>query len=95
MGVVNITPRKICIGRGLAGIKSAYLTTDFIYYWLKPFKTHFEEKATGTTFKSISSDNIKDLLFPLPPLSEQQRILDTVENIFSYLDNLETIIKGS
>ena len=31
----------------------------------------------------------------IPPINEQNRVVEKIENIFTYLDNLETIIKGS
>ncbi|MDY5885991.1 MAG: restriction endonuclease subunit S, partial [Treponema sp.] len=90
VGVVNITKREICIGRGLCAIKPNYIIDEnFWFYWIQCLKADFEQKATGTTFKAISVDIIKQQLIPLPPLLEQQLIINTIERIFSHIENLE------
>ena len=90
VGVVNITKREICIGRGLCAIKPNYVIDEkFWFYWIQCQKTDFEQKATGTTFKAISVDIIKQQLIPLPPQSEQQLIVAEIEKIFAQIDLLE------
>ena len=89
VGVVNITKQDICIGRGLAGIANiSGISTDFIYYWLKAFKDEFISKATGTTFVAITGDVIQNQLIPLPPLSEQKRIVEKIESFMDLIKNL-------
>ena len=87
VGIVNITERDICIGRGLAGIANiSSISTDFIYYWLQAYKNEFISKATGTTFVAITGDVIQNQLIPLPPLSEQERIVAEIEKIFAQIE---------
>ena len=87
VGIVNITERDICIGRGLAGVANiAYISTDFTYYWLQAYKNEFISKATGTTFVAITGDVIQNQLIPLPPLSEQERIVAEIEKIFAQIE---------
>lgn len=89
VGEVNITQREICIGRGLSSITPLYeINTEFIYYWIKAFKQSLEDKATGTTFIAITTDIVKDLLLPLPPLNEQVSIIETIKE---YYDSIEII----
>lgn len=91
VGVVNITKREICIGRGLCAIKPNYVIDDkFWFYWIQCQKTDFEQKATGTTFKAISADIIKQQFIPLPPFAEQQRIVAKIEELISLLDQIQT-----
>ena len=90
VGVVNITMREICIGRGLCAIKPNYdIDEDFWFYWIQCQKEDFEQKATGTTFKAISVDIIKQQYIPLPPISEQKRIVSKIEEIFERLDQIQ------
>ena len=90
VGVVNITKREICIGRGLCAIKPNYVIDEkFWFYWIQCQKTDFEQKATGTTFKAISADIIKQQFIPLPPFAEQQRIVSKIEDLFSLLDQIK------
>ena len=91
VGVVNITEREICIGRGLCSIYPKYqIQSEFWFYWLQWQKDTFEQKATGTTFQAISIELIKNILIPLPPLSEQHRIVIAIEAMFTQIALLET-----
>ena len=90
VGVVNITEREICIGRGLCSIYPKYqIQSEFWFYWLQWQKDTFEQKATGTTFQAISIELIKNILIPLPPLSEQHHIVTAIEAIFTQIELLE------
>lgn len=44
------------------------------------------EKAQGTTRLNVNANVLKNLIIPLPPLAEQQRIVDRIESMFSKLD---------
>ena len=45
-------------------------------------------KATGTTRKRISKNNLIDLHLLLPPLAEQRRIVHTIEALFAQIDKI-------
>ena len=89
VGIVNITKREICIGRGLCSLRPKY-DIDCLYwlYILSTLKDYFEENATGSTFKAISGDIIKNACIPFPPLSEQKRILSKINELFCLLDKI-------
>ena len=90
VGEVNITNRKLCIGRGLCSIVPLQEMSEiFVYYWTKILKEKFIQKATGSTFASISIDIIRNEIIPLPPLTEQHRIVEKIEEIFSELEFIE------
>ena len=87
VGVLNITQRKICIGRGLCALKPKYEIDNL--YWLfilSAYKDYFESNATGSTFKAISGDTIKNAVIKLPPLQEQERILYSIISLYESLD---------
>lgn len=93
VGIVNITERKICIGRGLCSLKpKAGIDFMFAFYALQTHKDHFDEQASGSTFKAIGGDIIKGEVFALPPYKEQVRIREKIESI---LQQLNTIITES
>ena len=91
VGVVNITQREICIGRGLCSLKpNAAINLDYAYHALTTYQSNFESKSTGSTFKAISGSIIRNEVFALPPLQEQYRIVTKIEEIFAQLDAIET-----
>ena len=94
VGIVNITPRKICIGRGLCSLKPRKGNIDFYFYLLQTLKESFEKQATGTTFKAISGDIVKNEIIILPPFLEQQRIVAKIEELFSVLNNIQNALEA-
>ena len=86
VGILNITDRKICIGRGLCAITAKEITdTDYLYYALKSKQSYFEKNATGSTFKAISSAIIKDTIIPIPPLAIQRSIVAELDLLHSVI----------
>ena len=67
-----------------------YRETDYdllYYYFLSPFGTEqLYSITTGTAVKKFNKTDLKAICLPLPPLSEQQRIVDRIESLFSKLD---------
>ena len=92
VGALNITDRDICIGRGLASIKSlGNINEELMFYWLHPYKTYLVNQSTGSTFSAITSDTVRNILIPLPPLMEQKDILNKIQKVFTLLEDLETV----
>ena len=90
VGTVNINPRKICIGRGLASATPlAEISTDFLFHLLNARKTALAEQATGSTFISVTGEQIKELLIPLPPLQEQKKIVSCITQYETILKSLQ------
>ena len=91
VGVLNITQRRICIGRGLCALKPKYVTDNLYWlYVLSTYKDYFESNATGSTFKAISGDTIKNTVIKLPPRQEQQRILNCISSLYELLNIIVT-----
>ena len=89
VGVVNITQREICIGRGLCSLEpNEAINLDYAYYALTTYQSDLESKSTGSTFKAISGSIIRNEVFALPPIQEQHRIVAKIEALFAQLDNI-------
>ena len=52
------------------------------------FQTQLIEHSTGTTVKGIKAEKLKRLLIPIPPISEQKRILQCLTMLLSQLETL-------
>lgn len=61
---------------------------DLLYYYLlSPFGTEqLYSITTGTAVKKFNKTDLKTIYLPLPPLPEQQRIVDCIESLFAKLD---------
>lgn len=52
-----------------------------------------DKKASGATAKGIKSSRLVEVLIPLPPLAEQERIVAKLKKLMKVCDELETNIK--
>lgn len=95
VGPTNLSPGRVCIGRGLTAIRPfKELNLKYLLFFFKYFEAQLQQQGTGTTFKAITQDVIKNLEVPVPPLTEQQRIVARIEELFSQLDSgVETLRK--
>ena len=60
----------------------------WLFYFLKHHKKEFIEAGFGGAQPNISKDKIVSTRFPLPPIAEQKRIVDKVEELFRSLDEI-------
>lgn len=82
IGIINITDRDICIGRGLCAIKEKTEVDNlFLYYYLLNKKLYFEKNSTGSTFKAISSKVVLNTPIFLPPKPTQLAIVAELDKI--------------
>lgn len=90
VGKVNITRRKVCIGRGLCAIiPLGSMILDFVFYWMQSLEVELVSKATGTTFIAVTGEIVKKQLIPLPPLAEQKRIVSKVKELMALCEELK------
>ena len=67
------------------------LLLDYLYYALSSAYIYetFSNIAAGSTVKNLKSDTVKQVNFPLPPLSEQRRIVEAIEKMYEVLDKIQ------
>lgn len=66
----------------------------FVYYFINIMKTNLEKYAPATAQKNINLATLDKLVFPLPPIEEQKRIVAKVEELMKLCDELEEQIKN-
>jgi len=96
VGPTNLAPEKCCIGRGLAAIEPLPdMNSTFILHQLRSMGSRISGMGTGTTFKAITGETLRQIPFLIPPLPEQQRIVAKIEELFTKLDaGVETLKKA-
>ena len=65
---------------------SEMLLPKFLFYGINKYLKEIEDTTAFTTVKHISSKQIKDILFPVPPISEQKRIVEILDEAFEGID---------
>lgn len=62
-----------------------------MYFMMSPlFQSLLEENSTGMTAKGIKAGKLKQLLLPIPPIEEQQRIVRHVEELMTVCSALSS-----
>ena len=95
IGETYILPDNIeqgIINQALMKMKiTSLINTDyFLMFFDHILKEESANNGKGTAIKNIPPfDIFKNFLFPLPSYSEQKRIIESINNIFSIIDNLE------
>ena len=73
-------------------LDKSLLDNQFLLFLLYGLKHKILEDAYGGAQPNISSGKIEEMVIPLPPLAEQKRIVDKIEELFSELDKgIETL----
>ena len=89
VGAVNIANNDCCIGRGLAALNSKIGSLTHLYFIIRDLKTAFDNKnAVGTTFGSIT----KDELYSLPVVIPSTNVIERFENMCSPVFERQMII---
>ena len=53
------------------------------------YRNYIREKVRGMAINNIKNEYILDMLIPLPPLEQQQLIVDKIENLFNLIDSFK------
>ena len=83
VGDVAKTDYKVVLGRGVAGIKG----NNYIYQFLQKLQNnrYWVSLSSGSTFESINSNDIKDLIIDIPSIEEQTKISMLLNNVNSII----------
>lgn len=65
---------------------SEAILPKFLFYFCEYFD--FTTLDSSTTLPSLTKTNIQQIIFALPPIEEQKRILDKTEELFRKLDEI-------
>lgn len=66
-------------------------SADWLYYWLKMVDA--AKLSHGGNMPSLPLSRVKQTQCPLPPLAEQQRIVEKIETLFAELDKGEDALR--
>ena len=94
--VENIN-EEMCFGGFVMVIRTNFINNKFLFYYLRDcfYNDIFSKNASQTTnIANINTTILGNLVIKVPPLAEQQRIVNKIEEIFKILDiiqeNLQT-----
>lgn len=89
IGKSCIISKPMTTNQAICGLyPNELLCTRYIYYAVLANKTVLQEQSAGGAQKNINQKIINELLLPLPPLAEQQRIVSKLEEVFGVMNRL-------
>lgn len=74
VGDLNITPQKLCLGRGVCSLRMKNGNQAFLYYLMKYNNTSLLNRESGTVFGSVNKNDIESLMVNIPDPDVQRRI---------------------
>ena len=84
---------QVCLGQRTVLIRPMDTLIDSVwltYAMLAPYsRNHLTSKATGSTVTHVNMASIRPFDLPLPPISEQHRIVAEIRRWFALIDQIE------
>ncbi len=85
IGLPIVPDSHVTVIRGVSSIQAFYL-----YVFMKENQSELEKKGEGSTNqKELKPITLKEMLVPIPPYSEQERIAATITAAFSTISAIE------
>lgn len=94
VGEVNVAPERLCIGRGLAGLRPTDGDQDFLYYALGGLAPVFARLSQGSTFDAINGKDLRSIPLLVPPLDEQRRIAEVLRSVDEAIAATAALLDG-
>ena len=85
VGLLNITTKKCCIGRGLCAIRPRDNRYWFLYYLLKANVEYIQSFQKGSVYGAVNKNDVINLEFLIPDNDQEK---DKIASILSAFDDL-------
>jgi type I restriction enzyme S subunit len=95
IGHLAIAKIPISTNQGCKGIVIDEINNDvkYVFYFLKKSVALLNDLGTGTTFREISAGTLGKVQIPIPPLPEQQAIVEKLDFAFEAIEKAKANIE--
>lgn len=82
VGTVAKSIHNACIGRGISALRAKKPNSqEYLYQWLFSYESSWGKISQGGTFDAVNSDDVRNLLVPIPSPKEQQKIASCLSSL--------------
>ena len=90
VGDVNICPGRCCIGRGIMAVRAQEgVDHMYVFYYLRYIQGRIRRLGSGTTFMSITGEQLRGVKISMPGLERQRRIASILSNVDAAIESVE------
>ena len=93
-GRMNIAGFDACIGRGVAALRSS-LYQQYLNFFVHSIEHQIYRLGTGSTFPNVTLNMLYDIPIPIQSPTEQHKIVEEIERLFSVADAAENAVEQS
>lgn len=94
LGKVCFAGTDIAINQDLKGIiVNDLINNRYLFFYFKSIEQFLIESGTGATVKGVKLDLVKNLIIPLPPLPEQERLVAKLDGLFEKIDEAMRLLE--
>lgn len=88
-------PFCIFVSLGFFREHTNLMNKEYISYWMQSplFYKQVNENVKGAAQKNLNTGWLKDFFIPIPPIEEQQRIVDKINELMEKIDEYENVEK--
>ncbi|HGG8856561.1 TPA: restriction endonuclease subunit S [Enterobacter roggenkampii] len=95
-GLTMINKCEVVINQQIhAFIPLGGVVAEYLYFVIKASKKSLEESSTSTTIAYLNKNNCESIEFGLPPLEEQKRIVDKVNELIAICNLVKSRLQSA
>jgi type I restriction enzyme S subunit len=87
---LNRSTKTYLLNQRVGRLEPVLIEKSYLHVFLRTVEQHYLEISFGMAIKNLSTKQINETAFPLPPLAEQRRIVAKVDELMALVDALET-----
>lgn len=85
---IELTTNQQFNGLVVRDYVKSYINPLYVYYFVQTLKDKLIDNSGKTTFNFLSVTKLGKILIPIPPIEEQQRIVDKLDELLPLVDKL-------
>ncbi|TCT61577.1 restriction endonuclease subunit S [Vibrio crassostreae] len=89
VGPTNLASEDCAIGRGLSAIRAYEQADRYLLQYFRSIEPWMSQQGTGSTFKAVSGQFLKELDIKVAPLAEQKRIVEKLDEVLAKVDTIK------